>query len=138
MKKTYRAKLEKLQDEPGIGEAFLPTTDDIRKWFRILNRELFANVFTAVPDIDIRRRRMAWAYFEYQYDTIRTDYVWTRLLMNNKYRSKLHFVEVLAHEMVHLYQVLHNNPPGHGPSFHEWKEHFNEKGLRLLELGYET
>ena len=50
------------------------------------------------------------------------------------YRSKKMFVEVLAHEMVHHYQALHNEPVGHGPSFYRWRDKLNKKGLQHVRV----
>jgi|GEM_PF-1676648 len=137
MKRNYKSKLEKLQATPLKGERFRPTHDDVVKWFRILNREMFNSSLKTIPEIDIRVRRGTHAYFCWTIDTKNRDYVYPKICINKIYASKKQFVEVLAHEMIHYHQVLHNNPPGHGPNFHEWTETFNKKGLRLLELGYE-
>lgn len=133
MKKIYKSKLEKLKTTPHNGERFKPTHDDVVKWFRILNREMFNSSLKTIPEIDIRIRRGNHAYFCWTIDTKNPEYIYPKLCMNKHYDTKKNFVEVLAHEMIHLYQVMYNNPPGHGPNFHEWKETFNKKGLRLLE-----
>jgi hypothetical protein len=59
------------------------------------------------------------------------------LSITNRFPNKRVFVEVLAHEMVHLFQFLHASPPfsyravSHGKTFHAWKPTFESHGLRL-------
>jgi hypothetical protein len=59
------------------------------------------------------------------------------LSITNSFPNKRIFIDVLAHEMVHLYQFLHASPPfsyrsvSHGKSFHAWKNTFEKYGLKL-------
>lgn len=99
-------------------------------WFRILNRHLFNNTLPPVDEIDIRWRRTAHAW--YDYDDSKPGYGTTRLLLSKRYKSKQFFVEVLAHEMVHHYQYIYNETVGHGSSFLKWRGKFNKKGLNLV------
>lgn len=137
MKKNYKSKLKKLSDTPHNGERFLPTHETVVKWFRILNRELFNSTLKTIPEIDIRIRRGTYAYFCWTIDSKNPDYIHTKICMNKYYSSLKIFVSVLAHEMIHYHQVIHDDPPGHGPSFTVWKNEFENKGLILLESGYE-
>lgn len=104
------------------------TIEDCQEWFNILNRELFDNSLSPVDEIDIRWRRQAYAY--YDYDEKNPNGI-CKLLMNKRYKSKQFFVEVLAHEMVHHYQYTNNEEMGHGSSFLKWRDKFNKKGLNL-------
>lgn len=105
------------------------TIEDCQKWFNILNRELFNESLPPVDEIDIRWRRRAYAW--YDYDESKPGYGTARLLMNKRYKSKQFFVEVLAHEMIHHYQYIYNEEMGHGSSFMKWRDKFNKKGLSL-------
>lgn len=105
------------------------TIEDCQKWFNILNRELFNESLPPVDEIDIRWRRGAHAW--YDYDESKPGEGTARLLMNKRYKSKQFFVEVLAHEMVHHYQYIYNEEMGHGSSFVKWRDKFNKKGLTL-------
>lgn len=109
--------------------AYETTVEDCRKWFNILNRELFDETLPPVDEIDIRWRRGAHAW--YDYDEKKPGTGTARLLMNKRYKSKQFFVEVLAHEMVHHYQYIYNEEMGHGSSFLKWRDKFNKKGLSL-------
>lgn len=105
------------------------TVEDCQRWFNILNRELFNESLPPVSEIDIRWRRGAYAW--YDYDESKPGQGAARLLMNKRYKSKQFFVEVLAHEMVHHYQYVYNEEIGHGSSFLKWRDKFNKKGLNL-------
>lgn len=123
-----RSKLAKLLETNDSYE-YDTTIEDCENWFKILNRELFDNSLPEVHEIDIRWRRGAHAW--YDYDETKPGTGISRLLMNKRYKSKQFFVEVLAHEMVHHYQYIYNEEMGHGSSFMKWRDKFNKKGLTL-------
>lgn len=134
MAKTKRkSKLTKIIEECESTEKhvpFEPTIEDCEKWFKILNHELFNNQLPAVDEFDVRWRRGAYAW--YDYDERFPGQGTAKLLMNKRYKSKQFFVEVLAHEMVHHYQYINNEDVGHGSSFLKWRDKFNKKGLNLV------
>ena len=125
-RKTKLAKL--LESEERL--IYETTIEETEMWFRILNRHLFNNTLPPVDEIDIRWRRTAHAW--YDYDDSKPGYGTTRLLLSKRYKSKQFFVEVLAHEMVHHYQYIYNETVGHGSSFLKWRGKFNKKGLNLV------
>lgn len=124
-----RSKLEKLLHSDEILN-YETNMDETHEWFRVLNREIFENALPQFDEIDIRWRRTAYAW--YDYDEALPGTGLTRLLLSKKYKSKQFFTEVLGHEMVHHYQYIYGYPVGHGPSFMEWQPIFNKKGLKLL------
>ena len=129
-RKKYRSKLEKVINE-NCELTYETTTEDCQKWFNILNRELFDNALPQISEIDIRWRRGAHAWYDYDEKKLSQDT--TKLLMNKRYKSKKFFIEVLSHEMVHHYQYVNNEEVGHGSSFFKWRGKFNKKGLNLVE-----
>lgn len=126
-----KSKLAKLLETNEVYE-YDTTIEDCQKWFNILNREIFNNSLPHVHEIDIRWRRGAYAW--YDYDEAQPSNGKTRLLMSKRYKSKKFFVEVLAHEMVHHYQYIYNEEMGHGSSFLKWRDLFNKKGLNLFKV----
>lgn len=126
-----KSKLAKLLETNDAYE-YDTTIEDCENWFRILNRELFDNSLPQVHEIDVRWRRGAHAW--YDYDETKPGTGTSRLLMNKRYKSKQFFVEVLAHEMVHHYQYIYNEDVGHGSSFLKWRDKFNKKGLNLVKV----
>lgn len=111
-------------------EKYTTTYEDCERWFRILNRELFDNQLPPLDQIEIKRRKGIYAIYEC-YDE-ECDGVRHRITMRDKFKSKKMFVEVLAHEMVHHYQNLNDQPLGHGRTFLRWRKVLNEKGLQLV------
>jgi len=111
-------------------ELYETTHEDCERWFRILNKELFDNELVPLDEIEIGRRKGVYAIYEC-YDEV-CEGVQYRLVMKDRYRSKKFFVEVLAHEMVHHYQALNDQPLGHGRTFLRWRKRLNEKGLQLV------
>jgi hypothetical protein len=126
-----KSKLAKLLETHDPHE-YETTIEDCQKWFNILNRELFDNALPKINDIDIRWRRGAYAWYDYDQTDPKTGT--SRLLMNKRYKSKQFFVEILAHEMVHHYQYIYNEEVGHGSSFLKWRDTFNKKGLNLAKV----
>lgn len=126
---TKKTKLAKLMESEAILN-YETNLEDTLTWFRILNRDLFNNTLPPVDKIDIRWRRTAHAW--YDYDESKPGTGSTKLLLSKRYRSKQFFVEVLAHEMVHHYQYVYNETVGHGLSFMKWRDKFNKKGLNLV------
>lgn len=131
-KKKRRSSLEKLLQSDDVN-TYETTYEDVEKWFRILNREVFDGALREVDEIDIRWRRGTYAYYHYTYeaDPKKPKYEYTKLCMNKRYKSKQFFVEVLAHELVHHYQFINGESTSHGPTFCRWSDKFNKKGLKL-------
>lgn len=123
-----RTKLERLLRSDEILN-YETTVDDTYEWFKVLNREIFENALPPIDEIDIRWRRMAYAW--YDYDETLPGTGTTKLLLSKKYRTKQFFVAVLFHEMVHHYQYIYGEPVGHGKSFFRWKEKANQYGLEF-------
>jgi hypothetical protein len=111
---------------------FKPKIEDIETWFVILNEQLFGNKLEPFHKIAIKRHKDAHAYFNF----------WTgkdkdkppELSMDKIFMNKKMFVEVLAHEMIHLFQHQFKEPLGHGPSFWVWRDNFSFKGLKLYKV----
>ena len=124
-----KTKLAKLLESEETYE-YETTLKDAKEWFNILNRLLFKNKLRPVDEIDIRWRRTAHAWYEYNEKLPGTGT--TRLLLSKRYKSKQFFVEVMAHEMVHHHQYIYEETVDHGSSFMKWRDTFNSKGLNLV------
>ena len=130
-KKKQKSKLERLAENKVCNKSYETTLSDCKLWFGVLNQEVFGGKLQPVDEIDIRRRTMAYAYYTCLNDTKNPDNNYTKLHMSNKYKNKWEFVETLAHELVHHYQFLNDEPLNHGPTFYKWKDKLNRKGLSL-------
>ena len=107
-------------------ERYKPTKSDIEYWFKIINDAVFKNKLPDFHKIRVRSLKDAWAWFEYFHDTGGFE-----LQMHHTYASKQLFINILAHEMVHLYQQINNEPVGHGKTFTVWAPAFKENYLIL-------
>lgn len=113
--------------------AYTATITDIKFWFDVLNEQIFENKLTPIDKIYIRSHSDFHAVYQY-YKKTHPEYPKTSLRMGKVYRNEKLFVEILGHEMVHHYQFLFRERPGHGKSFKKWVECFNKKGLRLMKV----
>ena len=129
-KRKYKSKLAKVL-ESHDNNTFETTLDDCKKWFNILNREIFSSKLPQVDEIDIRWRRGAYAYYVSQDDDEDPTYKYCKLAMNKKYKSKKFFVEVLTHEMVHHWQFMNGLSVNHGEAFQMWNEKLKRKGIKI-------
>lgn len=133
-KKTSRLQSLMAAADPATSRREYRTTrEDVELWIGILNEELFGGSLTTPIEIDIRKRRLSYAYYEYEPKRRRKKDRWSRLCMSVRYSSEKFFVEVLAHELVHHYQYIKMQPMGHGPSFMAWRTLFRKKGLNLVK-----
>ena len=132
-KRKQKSRLLKLMREDTT-PLYETTEEDCLLWIRILNREVFNNQLPPLSEISIGRRRGVHAFYTYITDTKDSEYLYTKISMNKKYKSKQFFVEVLAHELIHHYQAVYNQPFGHGPSFVAWRDKLNRKGINLIRV----
>jgi hypothetical protein len=142
---------------------YKPTRKEIATWFERINSVVFCGrIYATFGRIEIRRRHGIWAEYSGWTDPRRNAAGRSKILqespflkccpntvdqsshaicgllsITNRFPNERIFVEVLAHEMVHLYQFLHSSPRfsfdavSHGKSFHAWKPMFEKCGLRL-------
>ena len=134
-KKHKKSALSKLLESTN-DNTYETNIEDTKKWFRILNNEIFKGKLRALDEIDIRWRRGTYAYYHYVYETDpkKPKYEYTKLCLNKKYKNKKFFVEILAHEMIHHYQFTNGELVNHGSTFTCWNDIFNKKGLKLYKV----
>ena len=58
-----------------------------------------------------------------------------KIELHNKYPTWKDFLETLAHEMVHLYQMQVRNDPrsNHNANFYSWRKCLKDHGLKLYQ-----
>ena len=110
---------------------FSASIKDVEEWFVILNEQIFGNKLDPFGAIVVRKDFEFHALFHY----------WPKhhnqphyLEISKTFDSKKLFVEILAHEMIHLFQYQYNEPLGHGASFWMWRDNLNLKGLTLHKV----
>ena len=125
---------------------FKPTPVMAAHWFRKLNQMLFDNRLRGV-EIRIKKLHHDWGRCVADWDNrhCRKGTFNQRIIPYHKtdvfYRNELHakfpkwkdFIETLAHEMVHLYQmqVLKDPYSNHNENFYAFRNKFTAVGLRL-------
>jgi len=98
-------------------------------WFDHINNEVFNGEVPYPHIVDIRNQKRSWRYVK-QEDVGGTKVV--GLFMLPTYPTLGAFLEILAHEMVHVWQLMVNGDTGmHNKHFYSWKEKFKEHNLNL-------
>ena len=145
--KTLRFRVKKALEKRKNIKKFTPTIEQCQSWFRILNRGMFGgNLFE--PDFDVRSMKFDWGLCIADWDNrkcrrgtfnqriipyhVPIDY---RIELHNKFPRWKDFIETLAHEMVHLYQMQVWNDPysNHNANFYSWKNYLKQHNLRLYQ-----
>ena len=98
-------------------------------WFDHINNEVFNGEVPYPHIVDIRNQKKTWGYVK-QVDVGGTQVV--GLFMLPTYPTLGAFLQILAHEMVHVWQLMVNGDTGnHNKHFYSWKEKFKEHNLDL-------
>jgi len=129
---------------------FRPTHSIAVTWFKHLNKGLFGNRLPSVPLYLVRMTNdwgRCWANWDnrkcrkgtYDQSVIpydKTDVTFA-IEIHTKYPTFRDFVETLAHEMVHLYQMTVIKDPysNHNANFYAFKNKFKSAGLTLSRTG---
>lgn len=110
---------------------FKVTETEFWYWFNILNEEVFGGVVPKpdVMEIGDLEDNKNWAYVLHSkfHNTMIVG-----LYVRKIYPHKAFFINVLAHEMVHIWQLKVNGDTGsHNKHFFSWKNKFKQFGLDL-------
>ena len=126
---------------------FTPTVEQCQSWFRILNRGMFGRNLIE-PTLVVRRMIYDWGLCIADWDNrkcrkgtfdqrvipyhVPINY---RIELHNKFPRWKDFIETLAHEMIHLYQMQVWKDPysNHNSNFYSWKNYFKQHNLRLYQ-----
>ena len=145
--KTVRLRVKKALDRRKNVKHFSPTIEQCQSWFRILNRGMFGRNLIA-PVFRVRRMIYDWGLCIADWDNrkCRAGTFNQRLIpyhvpikykieLHNKYQTWKDFIETLAHEMVHLYQMQVWKDPysNHTEHFYSWRNYFKLHGLKLYQ-----
>lgn len=118
-------------------EPFSPTPRQVSRAYTIINRCLFDDQLKR-PKLQVRYMAdaygMCYGILDDGKEPVTKPYC-ERIVMTNRFRSKRHFIETLAHEMVHQYQVEKLNRMDHGQTFWAWAEKFDRYNIKLRLLG---
>ena len=128
-------------------KTYKPTLPVAQSWFRTLNRGLFNGRLTE-PEVYVKRLAHDWGRCIANWDNrkARAGTYDQRVIPYEKtdidYKLELHckfpkwkdFIETLAHEMVHLYQmqVMEDPYSNHNKNFYSFRSKFKQHGLALF------
>lgn len=126
-----------LKRELASNRKYKTTYKDIKKYFKVLNKALFKNILQPFNDIQIKKIYKDETK-KFCYGQV-TTWVWERkgtqqfwLEMLPTYRNKKEFVETLAHEMIHLWQMnIKGDTGNHNKIFYSFRPKLNKLGLDL-------
>ena len=126
-----------LKRELASNRKYKTTYKDIKKYFKVLNKALFKNILQPFNDIQIKKIYKDESK-KFCYGQV-TTWVWERkgtqqfwLEMLPTYRNKKEFVETLAHEMIHLWQMnIKGDTGNHNKIFYSFRPKLNRLGLDL-------
>tara|TARA_A100001015_G_C14672779_1_gene587540 strand:+ start:134 stop:616 length:483 start_codon:yes stop_codon:yes gene_type:complete len=150
VRKQLKVKLENTLTRQKNTRNFKPTISIVSSWFKHLNKGLFENKLPTVPLYLVRMTNdwgRCWANWDNRkcrkgtYDQTIIPYdkceVTFAIEMHTKYPTFKDFIETLAHEMVHLYQmtILKDPYSNHNSNFYKFKNKFKSAGLNLSRTG---
>ena len=126
-----------LKRELASNRKYKTTYKDIKKYFNVINKALFKNILQPFNDIQIKKIYKDETK-KFCYGQVPT-WVWERkgtqqfwLEMLPTYRNKKEFVETLAHEMIHLWQMnIKGDTGNHNKIFYSFRPKLNKLGLEL-------
>ena len=126
-----------LKRELASNRKYKTTYKDIKKYFKVLNKALFKNILQPFNDIQIKKIYKDETK-KFCYGQV-TTWVWERkgtqqfwLEMLPTYRNKKEFVETLAHEMIHLWQMnIKGDTGNHNKLFYSFRPKLNKLGIDL-------
>ena len=128
--KDYYKNRKLLKELTSDGKRYRPSYEDAKKWFDILNEQIFGNKLVSI-DIHVKRHDGYHAFFHYWSRKENTD---PEISLNTTFKNEKLFVEILAHEMIHYFQYSYDEPLGHGPTFWAWRDNLKLKGLTLHKV----
>jgi len=107
---------------------YKPNKVNTEMFFNILNYAIFNGKLSPIDKFSIRRIRDALAYYEYDE---KTDVA--QMTFKPKFKNMKQFLDILGHEMVHHYQITHQQKcsGNHNSYFFKWKKKFERMGLDL-------
>ena len=116
-----------LKRELASNRKYKTTYKDIKKYFKVLNKALFKNILQPFNDIQIKKiykdESKKFCYGQvttWMWERKGTQQFWLEMLPT--YRNKKEFVETLAHEMIHLWQMnIKGDTGNHNKIFYSFR-----------------
>ena len=145
-RKQLKVRLENTATRYKNKVGYKPTPEQAYHWFRVINKGLFNSRLPRVP-LHIRKLHKDWGRCVADWDNrkcrkgtfnqriipYKKTEVYHYIELHCKFPTWKDFIETLAHEMVHLYQMTWLKDPysNHNSNFFAWREKFRRAGLGL-------
>ena len=145
VRKQLKVRLENTLTRHKNIVGFKPTTQQAYQWFRVINKGLF-NGRLPMVSLQVKRLHKDWGRCVANWDNRKTPKgrfnqkvipyhvpVEHYIELHCKFPKWKDFIETLAHEMVHLYQMQVMKDPysNHNEKFYSFRDKFTQVGLRL-------
>lgn len=102
------------------------TERKVQFWFNVINTAIFKNKLPKFHVVEVGEYKDFHALCE-------CDDITYTLKIKAKFENKKRFIEVLAHEMIHLHEWTEYQKMSHGKNFFEWKNIFKKYNLNLYK-----
>ena len=122
-KLRLREYVERSEKRNGV---FVPRPRQAAYAFGLINRAMFNDCLSRT-EIQIRKLRGVWGWCYGDLHTQKNDWI----AINDSFPNKTHFIRVLAHEMVHQYQIEQLGQIDHGMTFEDWNSKFRKIGIHI-------
>ena len=145
-KRHYKIKIKKALERRGDEADYFPTDAVAVRWYNILNQSLFENKLTR-PQLIVKRLRgckgqlhMDWDARYSRKGTCNQNHIPYHnptfsyvIELHHRFDTWRVFIETLAHEMVHQWQVQIQKDPtaNHNKNFFAWREKFSKYKMDL-------
>lgn len=128
MDREYLSKCKKRIRNASLDEntSIEVTERKVQFWFNVINAAIFDNRLPKFHEIEVGNYKAFHALCECD-DTTYT------LKIKSKFENRKRFVEVIAHEMIHLYEWVEYQKMTHGKDFYEWKNKLKRYNLDLYK-----
>lgn len=127
-RRLNRARFVKLVNDAQTGK-YAPTINDVIYWYDIINDQIFGNELPHPNAVKLLRSNLYWG--ECFYNKYKDGEIFFQLNFSTKFNSFKDFLEVLAHEMVHVWEFITYGYGGHGEHWESWRPKLKRFGLDL-------
>ena len=147
-KQKHKVKIKKALERRGDEANYFPTDAVAVRWYNILNQSLFEDKLTR-PVIQVKRLRGCQGQLHMDWDgrysrkgtcdqnvlPYHNPTFGYKIELNHRFKTWRAFLETLAHEMVHQWQVeiIKDPTANHNKNFFGWREKFAKY---KMQLGY--
>lgn len=106
---------------------YYPSLPETREWYAFLNRRIFGTKLPKKVQFELRELKEAYAQCIWD----ENNKVSFKIELLPRFKNARSYIEALAHEMVHVAQVVECGEMNHGPTFYKWRPILETNYLNL-------